>query len=173
MARLKRIGVYPGTFDPITRGHLDIIERGVKLFDVLIVAVAESPGKAPLFSASERLAMIREEVGRHKKVKVESFDSLLMDYVRKKGANIVLRGLRVMSDFEYEFQMALINRKLDPAIETVFMMTSDNYAPVSSRFIKEIARYGGDVNAFVTPRVARKLKEKFKAAPNPKKGRRK
>ncbi|WKZ32557.1 MAG: pantetheine-phosphate adenylyltransferase [Thermodesulfobacteriota bacterium] len=173
MAASRRICVYPGTFDPITRGHLDIIERGVKLFDVLVVAVAESPGKAPLFTADERLAMIREEVGRHRSVKVESFDSLLMDYVKMKGANIVLRGLRVMSDFEYEFQMALINRKLDPSIETVFMMTSDNYAPVSSRFIKEIARYGGDVNAFVTPRVAKRLKEKFKSALKVKGGRRK
>src|SRR3989337_167382 len=127
----KHIGVYPGTFDPITKGHLDVIERGIKLFDVLVVAV------------------------------VEGFDCLLMDYMRKKKAKIVLRGLRVVSDFEYEFQMALINRKLDPDIETVFMMTSDNYAPVSSRFIKEIARYGGDVSPFVTPGVSKKLKQKF------------
>ena len=157
----KHIGVYPGTFDPITKGHLDVIERGIKLFDVLIVAVAEGLSKAPLFEVGERLDMIRAEVKKYKKVRVESFDNLLMDYMRKKKANIVLRGLRVMSDFEYEFQMALINRKLDPTVETVFMMTSDNYAPVSSRFIKEIARYGGDVSPFVTPRVSKKLKQKF------------
>ena len=157
----KHIGVYPGTFDPITKGHLDVIERGIKLFDVLIVAVAEGLSKAPLFEVDERLDMIRAEVKKYKKVRVESFDNLLMDYMRKKKANIVLRGLRVMSDFEYEFQMALINRKLDPTVETVFMMTSDNYAPVSSRFIKEIARYGGDVSPFVTPRVSKKLKQKF------------
>ena len=157
----KHIGVYPGTFDPITKGHLDVIERGIKLFDVLIVAVAEGLSKAPLFEVDERLDMIRAEVKKYKKVQVESFDNLLMDYMRKKKSNIVLRGLRVMSDFEYEFQMALINRKLDPTVETVFMMTSDNYAPVSSRFIKEIARYGGDVSPFVTPRVSKKLKQKF------------
>ena len=157
----KHIGVYPGTFDPITKGHLDVIERGIKLFDVLIVAVAEGLSKAPLFEVDERLDMIRAEVKKYKKVRVESFDNLLMDYMREKKANIVLRGLRVMSDFEYEFQMALINRKLDPTVETVFMMTSDNYAPVSSRFIKEIARYGGDVSPFVTPRVSKRLKQKF------------
>ncbi|HEY4706664.1 MAG TPA: pantetheine-phosphate adenylyltransferase, partial [Thermodesulfobacteriota bacterium] len=139
----------------------DVIERGIKLFDVLIVAVAEGLSKAPLFEVDERLDMIRAEVKKYKKVQVESFDNLLMDYMRKKKSNIVLRGLRVMSDFEYEFQMALINRKLDPTVETVFMMTSDNYAPVSSRFIKEIASYGGDVSPFVTPRVSKRLKQKF------------
>jgi len=157
----KHIGVYPGTFDPITKGHLDVIERGIKLFDVLIVAVTESLSKTPFFEVDERLDMIRNEVKKYKKVQVESFDCLLMDYMRKKKANIVLRGLRVVSDFEYEFQMALINRKLDPTVETVFMMTSDNYAPVSSRFIKEIASYGGDVSPFVTPRVSKRLKQKF------------
>jgi len=158
----KHIGVYPGTFDPITKGHLDVIERGIKLFDVLVVAVAEGLAKTPLFDVEERLDMIRAEVKKYKTVRVESFDCLLMDYMRKKKAKIVLRGLRVVSDFEYEFQMALINRKLDPDIETVFMMTSDNYAPVSSRFIKEIARFGGDVRAFVTPGVSRKLEKKFR-----------
>ena len=158
---MKHIGVYPGTFDPITRGHLDVIERGLKLFDVLIVAVAESMTKAPLFDVGERLDLIRRELKGKKNVKVESFDCLLMDYIRMKGATTVLRGLRVISDFEYEFQMALTNRKLDPGIETVFMMTSEEYAHISSRFIKEIARLGGDVTAFVTPNVARKLKKKY------------
>lgn len=158
----KRIGVYPGTFDPITKGHLDVIERGIKLFDVLVVAVAEGLTKAPLFDVEERLDMIRAEVKKYKTVRVESFDCLLMDYMKKKKAKIVLRGLRVVSDFEYEFQMALINRKLDASVETVFMMTSDNYAPVSSRFIKEIAKFGGDVSAFVTPGVSRRLEKKFR-----------
>ncbi len=161
MPKPKHIGVYPGTFDPITRGHLDIIQRGLKLFDVLIVAVAESLSKAPLFEVEERLEMIGREVKKYKNVKVESFNSLLIDYTRKKNAATVLRGLRVISDFEYEFQMALTNRKLDPGIETVFMMTAENYAPISSRFIKEIARLGGDLSAFVTPNVAKRLKEKY------------
>ncbi len=161
-ASKKHIGIYPGTFDPVTRGHLDIIERGLKLFDLLIVAVAAGFSKATLFDADERLELIRREVKKYPNVRVESFDTLLIEYVREKKARTVLRGLRVMSDFEYEFQMALINRKLDASIETVFMMTSESYAPVSSRFIKEIARLGGDVSPFVTPLVARKLKGKFK-----------
>ncbi|MEK7773925.1 MAG: pantetheine-phosphate adenylyltransferase, partial [Deltaproteobacteria bacterium] len=143
MTKIKHIGVYPGTFDPITRGHLDIIERGLNLFDLLIVAVAGGQSKAPLFGVKERLEIIGREIKDYKNVRVESFDGLLMDYVRRKEARTVLRGLRVISDFEYEFQMALINRKLDPDVETVFMMTSENYAAVSSRFIKEIARLGG------------------------------
>ncbi len=161
----EHIGVYPGTFDPITRGHLDIIERGLKLFDTLIVAVADNTAKIPLFGVNERLDMIGREIKRYKNVRVESFDCLLIDYVRKKKAATILRGLRVISDFEYEFQMALTNRKLAPKIETVFMMTSENYAPISSRFIKEIARLRGDVSAFVTPAVAKRLKEKYAKMP--------
>jgi pantetheine-phosphate adenylyltransferase len=158
----KHLAVYPGTFDPITRGHLDVIERSLNLFDELIVAVAESVVKTPLFGVGERIEMITEEIKGYPQVSVESFDGLLIDYTKKKGCRIILRGLRVMSDFEYEFQMALTNRKLDPEMETVFMMTAESYAPMSSRFIKEIARLGGDVSAFVTPGVGKRLKDKFK-----------
>ncbi|MEK7678565.1 MAG: pantetheine-phosphate adenylyltransferase [Deltaproteobacteria bacterium] len=161
MTAAKHIGVYPGTFDPITKGHLDIIERGLTLFDELIVAVAESPLKAPLFDIDERLLMIRREIKKHKNVRVEKFNCLLIAYMKEKRAKTVLRGLRVISDFEYEFQMALTNRKLAPEIETVFMMTAENYAAVSSRFIKEIARLRGDVGAFVTPNVKARLKDKY------------
>jgi len=164
----KNLAVYPGTFDPVTRGHLDIIERGLKLFDGLIVAVAESTSKVTLFDAPERLDILKRETKRFKNIKVESFDNLLIQYVREKKVNTVLRGLRVMSDFEYEFQMALTNRKLAPEIETVFMMAAESYSPISSRFIKEIARLGGDLSAFVTPFVARRLKKKFTKGPNPK-----
>ena len=157
----NRIAVYPGTFDPITNGHLDIIERGLKLFDGLIVAIAESPVKEPLFAVDERVNMAKEAVKKYKNVKVESFNCLLIDYLRKKNANIILRGLRVISDFEYQFQMALTNRKLAPDIETVFMMTAEGYSYLSSRFIKEIARLGGRFDCFVPVNVAKMLKEKF------------
>ena len=157
----KRIAVYPGTFDPITNGHLDVIERGLKLFDGLIVAIAESQTKEPLFTVGERIRMVKESVKKYKKVNVESFDCLLIDYLHKKKAHIIVRGLRVISDFEYEFQMALTNRKLAPDIETVFMMTAEDYSYLSSRFIKEIARLGGRFDCFVPPHVAKMLKEKF------------
>ncbi len=158
----RHIAVYPGTFDPITRGHLDVIARGLKLFDGLIIAVAESTTKRTLFSVEERVEMIKGEIKKYSNVKVESFNCLLVDYLKKKKTKTILRGLRVVSDFEHEFQMALTNRKLDPQIETVFMMTAENYAPISSRFVKEIAMLGGDLRAFVTPGVARRLKEKFR-----------
>jgi pantetheine-phosphate adenylyltransferase len=155
------IAIYPGTFDPVTLGHLDIIERGLKLFDGLIVAVAASTPKDTLFGVKERLAMLSEETSQYEGVRVETFDTLLIDYARRRGVATILRGLRVISDFEYEFQMALTNRKLAPDVETVFMMTSETYASVSSRFIKEIARLGGSVSAFVTPGVEARLKEKY------------
>ena len=157
----KHLGIYPGTFDPITRGHLDIIERGLSLFDELIVSVAVSSSKSTLFSVDERVRMIGDEIEGRSQVSVESFDGLLINYAKEKGARTVLRGLRVMSDFEYEFQMALTNRKLDPSIETVFMMTAESYAPMSSRFIKEIGRLGGNLGAFVTAGVEKMLREKF------------
>ncbi|HBR17521.1 MAG: pantetheine-phosphate adenylyltransferase [Deltaproteobacteria bacterium RIFCSPLOWO2_12_FULL_43_16] len=157
----KHIAVYPGTFDPITNGHLDIIERGLRLFDGLVIAIAESPVKEPLFTVDERIRMVKEATKKYKNVKIESFNCLLIDYIHKKKANIILRGLRVISDFEYEFQMALTNRKLAPDIETVFMMTAEGYSYLSSRFIKEIARLGGRFDCFVPPNVAKMLKEKF------------
>ena len=158
----KRIAVYPGTFDPITNGHLDVIERGLRLFDGLIVAIAESQTKEPLFTVDERIRMVKESVKKYKNVKVESFDCLLIDYLHKKNTHIIVRGLRVISDFEYEFQMALTNRKLASHIETVFMMTAEGYSYLSSRFIKEIARLGGRFDCFVPPHVAKMLKGKFK-----------
>ncbi|HHL40373.1 MAG TPA: pantetheine-phosphate adenylyltransferase [Deltaproteobacteria bacterium] len=156
----KHIAVYPGTFDPVTKGHLDIIARCRKLFDRLIVAVAETTSKTTLFDVNERVAMIADEIKDYDDVEVESFDTLLVEYVRRREAGVIVRGLRVVSDFEYEFQMALINRKLAADIETVFMMTADEYTAVSSRFIKQIAGLGGDLDPFVTAAVAAKLKEK-------------
>lgn len=158
----KHIGVYPGTFDPITNGHLDIIERGQKLFDKMIVAVARSPKKEPLFDVADRVEMIKDATKKYKNIVIESFDGLLIDYMRRKKAGVILRGLRVISDFEYEFQMALTNRKLDSNIETVFMMTKEDYSYISSRFIKEIARLGGNLKGFVPLNVAKKLKGKYK-----------
>src|SRR3990172_6923345 len=157
----KHIAVYPGTFDPITNGQFDIIERGLRLFDGLVIAIAESDVKEPLFTVDERIRMVKEATKKYKNVKIESFNCLLIDYIHKKKANIILRGLRVISDFEYEFQMALTNRKLAPDIETVFMMTAEGYSYLSSRFIKEIARLGGRFNCFVPPNVAKMLKERF------------
>lgn len=157
----KRIAVYPGTFDPITNGHMDVIDRGLKLFDVLIVAIAENPTKEPLFNVYERIKMVKDAVNKYKNVHVESFNCLLIDYIRQKKANIILRGLRVISDFEYEFQMALTNRKLAPDIETAFMMTAEDHSYLSSRFIKEIARLGGKFDCFVPRNVAKMLKDKY------------
>ncbi len=157
----KRRAVFPGTFDPITNGHLDIIHRGLKIFDELIIAVAESPQKTPFFSVEERLGMIKESIEGLDTVSVESFNNLLIDYLNEKGVKVILRGLRVISDFEYEFQMALTNRKLAPHIETVFMMTGEKYASMSSRFIKEIFRLGGNIECFVPSPVIKGFKDKF------------
>ena len=157
---MNRIAVFPGTFDPITNGHLDIVKRGLNIFDELIVAVAENPTKGTLFTIEERVEMVRESLADFPSVKVESFGNLLIDYLREKNVKVAIRGLRVISDFEHEFQMALINRKLDPKIETIFMMTSEDYSYISSRFLKEIFRLGGRVDCFVPAPVIKKLKEK-------------
>ncbi|MFQ5956057.1 MAG: pantetheine-phosphate adenylyltransferase [Kiloniellales bacterium] len=164
------IGVYPGTFDPITNGHFDIIQRAAThLVDRLIVAVADSTGKAPLFDIEERLAMVRDEVAPlnsgGERVIVRAFDILLMDFVKQVGAQIIVRGLRAVSDFEYEFQMAGMNARLNPEVETVFLMASDRHQFISSRFVKEIGRLGGDIRHFVSPAVARRVIDRVGAPP--------
>jgi pantetheine-phosphate adenylyltransferase len=157
-----RIAVCPGSFDPITNGHVDVIERALKLFDKVIVLVGENPQKKELFSADERVEMIREVFKKHSsKVEVEHFDGLLLDYMKRKKINIIVRGLRALSDFEYEFQRALMNRELSPEIETVFVMTKDDYAFVSSSILKEVASFGGDVEKFIPSAVAKRLRKKF------------
>jgi pantetheine-phosphate adenylyltransferase len=157
----QRLAVYPGTFDPVTNGHLDVIGRAARLFDRVVVAAAMESGKKPLFSLAERKQLVADAVKRWRNVEVDSFDGLLVDYARQKGAAAVVRGLRALSDFEYEFQMALMNRKLDKNIETIFLMPKDTYSFISSRLVREIARLGGDVSPFVPPPVARALKEKM------------
>lgn len=159
---MKNIAVYPGTYDPITYGHLDIIRRGIRVFDEIIVAVALSPKKEPLFSIDERVSMIRAVTADMPQVSVESFSGLLIDYLEEHHANVILRGLRAISDFEYEFQMASMNRKLASKFETVFMMTGEQYSYLSSRFVKEIGRLGGRVDCFVPEAVNEALIEKFR-----------
>jgi pantetheine-phosphate adenylyltransferase len=161
---MKRVAVYPGSFDPITYGHIDLIERTIGLFDELIVALARNIRKTELFSVQERLDIIGELTKEYKNVKVDSFDGLLVDYVRNKKASCVVRGLRAFSDFEYEFQMALTNRKLNDSYETIFLMTHENYSFISSSLVKELIEFGGDIGAFVPGLVERKLREKFYAA---------
>ena len=156
-----RTAIYPGTFDPITNGHLDILERALKLFDRVIITIARNSAKNPLFSEEERLAMIKESVKHLKGVEIDSFDILLVDYARKKKAAAVVRGLRAISDFEYELQMALMNRRLAPQTETVFLMPFEKYTYLSSSLIKDIARFNGDIANFVPGIVELKLKEKF------------
>ena len=154
--------VYPGTFDPVTLGHLDLIERASQVFATpLIVAVASNPHKSPLFSLDERLEMLRKVTEKLDNVEIDCFEGLLIDYVKRKHCNIILRGIRAISDFEYEFQMVLSNRKLAPRIETILMMPSENYSYLSSRIIKEIAALGADLSGFVPPIVEQKLKEKL------------
>ncbi|MGE4313150.1 MAG: pantetheine-phosphate adenylyltransferase [Pseudobdellovibrionaceae bacterium] len=160
----KRIGIYPGTFDPITKGHLHIIRRASRVVDHLIVSVAPNSKKGPLFSQEERLELARQDIAnmpvKHCEITVEGFDELLMHYAIRKKANCIIRGLRAISDFEYEFQMTGMNAKLNPDIETVFLMASDEWQFVSSSFIKEIYALGGDVSSFVTPNVLDALSQK-------------
>lgn len=157
-----KIAICPGSFDPITNGHVDVIERALKLFDRVIVLVGENPNKKETFTAEERVAMIREVFKKYNsKVEVDHFDGLLLDYLKERKIHIIVRGLRAMSDFEFEFQRALMNREMDPDIETVFVMTKDDYSFVSSSILKEIAMFGGDVSKFLPPIVWKRLREKF------------
>jgi pantetheine-phosphate adenylyltransferase len=162
----RRIGVYPGTFDPITNGHSDIIRRALNVVDHLVIGVARNDAKGPLFSTDERVEIVRDEMshlenGDLERIEVKAFDTLLMHFAESVGAGVILRGLRAVSDFEYELQMASINARLNPNIETVFLMASDRYQFISSRFVKEIGELGGDISHFVSPRVAARLLDRF------------
>jgi pantetheine-phosphate adenylyltransferase len=161
-----RVGIYPGTFDPITNGHSDIIRRAAKLVDRLVIGVARNDGKGPLFPTDERVEIVRDEVahlenGDAERIEVRAFDTLLMNFAQSVDAKVIIRGLRAVSDFEYEFQMAGMNARLNPEIETVFLMASDRYQFISSRFVKEIGALGGDVSHFVSPRVTSRLLERY------------
>jgi len=162
MANRERVGVYPGTFDPITLGHLDIIRRGAHLVDRLVIGVTTNPSKEPMFAVAERLDMVRREIAEVPGVSVVEFDSLLMDFAEREGASLILRGLRAVADFEYEYQMAGMNQQLNDRIETVFLMADVSLQPIASRLVKEIARYGGAIDKFVTPAVAADVAAKLK-----------
>ncbi|RME63839.1 MAG: pantetheine-phosphate adenylyltransferase [Alphaproteobacteria bacterium] len=168
MAQPHRVGIYPGTFDPLTKGHIDIIRRGVKLVDRLVIGVGVNPGKSPMFSLEERVAMVRQETAGLANadggaIEVVPFDALLMDFAASVGATMVIRGLRAVSDFEYEFQMAGMNQRLNPDIETVFLMADVALQPIASRLVKEIAAYDGNIGEFVPPRVAKAVIAKVNA----------
>jgi pantetheine-phosphate adenylyltransferase len=160
--------IYPGSFDPLTNGHLSIIHRGLGVFDRLTIAIANNPTKAPLFSVERRMAFIREalapKLGVQRRVVVDSFNGLLTDYARQKGVHVILRGLRAVSDFDYEFQLANMNRKLLPDFESVFMMTGEDYFYISSRLVREVAQFGGDVAGLVPPNVLAALNRRFKVS---------
>ena len=162
MASRQRVGVYPGTFDPITLGHLDIIRRGAHLVDRLVIGVTTNPAKEPMFTVAERMEMVGREVADVPGVSVVEFDSLLMDFAEEQGASLILRGLRAVADFEYEYQMAGMNQQLNDRIETVFLMADVSLQPIASRLVKEIARYGGAIDKFVTPAVAADVAAKLK-----------
>jgi pantetheine-phosphate adenylyltransferase len=157
---MSTLAVYPGSFDPLTNGHVDIIERGARLFDRIIVAILVNAEKAPLFTTAERVDIARKVFKDHANVEVDTFNGLLVDYVAKRKANVLVRGLRAVSDFEYEFQMALMNRHLKPSIETVFMMPDEKYSYISSRLIKEVFSLGGPVRGLVPELVETRLREK-------------
>jgi len=157
----EKIAIYPGTFDPITNGHLSILTRALKIFDKLIIAILNNPQKAPLFSLDERISMIKQVLKDKPNIEIDSFDGLLVDYVVQKGSNVIIRGLRALSDFEYEFQLALMNRKLNRDVQSIFLMTDYKWFYTSSTIIKEAASLGGDTSGLVPPIICEKLKEKF------------
>jgi pantetheine-phosphate adenylyltransferase len=154
------IAIYPGSFDPVTNGHLDLIERGEKMFDLVIVAVLNNAEKQPLFSVPERVEMLREVTQKWPGVEVDVFHGLLVDYARKRGAGVILRGIRAISDYEFELQMALMNRKLEPRLETVFMLPGESFSYLSSKLVREIAQLGGSLKDLVPPEVEQRLRAK-------------
>ncbi len=157
-----RTSVYPGSFDPITNGHLDIIRRASKIYDRVIVGVLNNSNKKPLFSAAERMEMIRSVTGGLDNVEVDCFEGLLVDFVKEKGAEVIVKGLRTVADFEYEFQMALLNKALNPEYETVFLMTDSKYSYISSSMVKELAGFNGDLTGLVPREIINKIKQKYK-----------
>jgi len=155
-----RVAIYPGSFDPLTNGHLSLIQRGLEMFDRLVVAIVVNPKKTPLFTMEERRQLIRE-AAPDERVEIDSFEGLLVEYAKRRGINVLLRGLRAVSDFDYEFQMANMNRKLAPKVETVFMMTGEDYFYISSQLVREVAMYGGSVKGLVPPNVLEKMMARF------------
>jgi len=162
---MSNIAIYPGSFDPLTNGHLDVVKRAAALFDRVIVAVAHQTDKSPLFTIQERVEMVKQSVANIRNVEVDDFQTLLVDYAKARGARVVIRGLRAVSDFEFEFQMALMNRTLAPEVETIFLMPKDSYSYLSSRIIRQIASLGGDINQFVPPHVEKLLRKKLGPVP--------
>ena len=162
---MSRIALYPGSFDPPTRGHEDLIRRSLQLSDQVVVAVAVNAVKQPLFGVAERLEMLRLTVGTDPRIRFDSFEGLVAEFARKIGANVLVRGLRAVGDFEYEFQMALMNRQLNPGLETVFLVPGQGLSYISSSLVREVARYGGDVGELVHPKVAEALRLRFRASP--------
>ncbi|MDL1967168.1 MAG: pantetheine-phosphate adenylyltransferase [Deltaproteobacteria bacterium] len=158
---MQRTAIYPGSFDPVTNGHIDIVERGLKIFDRIIVAILRNPSKKSLFTVEERKEMIEISLNKYSNVEVDIFDGLLVDYAKKRDAGTILRGMRAVSEFEYEFQLALMNRKLNREVQTVFLMTGLRWIFISSSIIKEAASFNGNINGMVPPIVSKKLKEKF------------
>jgi pantetheine-phosphate adenylyltransferase len=162
---MKRVAVYPGTFDPVTNGHLDLVERASRQFDRLIMAILRHDEKQPVFSLEERMGLLRDAVGRYPNVEVDAFHGLLVDYAGRVGAQTIVRGLRALSDFEYELQMAMMNRRLAPGLETVFLMPSEAYAYLSSRLVREVARLGGDLTGLVPEQVVAALRQRLGPGP--------